>query len=194
MSELLTENTHKLSSDISSETTSNGLLETTPEPLLENSDTKLRKFRKKLQDALEIFFRWLFFWEIDDKRIGLFIRVLHQYLIMFLVISYLIVHTILPNYFYLFSIWFIAGIIWSLHCLTGSCVLTKIEQKLIDDKITVADPFLDIFHIPKTKENIMGVTLMTSTAFFLFLSFELLARTVLNIKSYIPNFILSSFF
>jgi hypothetical protein len=152
-----------------------------------NSDTNIVKFRKKLQNGFETLFRWLFFWETDDKRIGTFIRFIHQYFLMAIIITFVLVHTILPNYIYLFSLWLTSTIIWLLHVTTGSCVLTKIEHKLTGEKITVADPFLDLFHIPKTKENIMGITLMSSTVFFLFLSFELIARTSLQIRSFLKH-------
>jgi hypothetical protein len=150
----------------------------------ENSDMKMRSFRKKLQNGFEIFFRWLFFWERDDKRLGTLIRALHQLVLMALIVFFCLIHTVIPNYIYLFLLWLTSFIIWALHMLTGSCVLTKIEHKLTGEKITVADPFLDLFHIPKTKETIMGITIMSSTVFFLFLSFELIARTVLNVRSY----------
>lgn len=70
-----------------------------------------------------------------------------------------------------------------MHMITGGCVFTRIEQRLLEDKITIVDPLLDIFHIPKTRENIMGITLLSSTLCFVTLSFELFTRTLLNIKA-----------
>jgi hypothetical protein len=67
--------------------------------------------------------------------------------------------------------------------ITGGCVLTRIEQRLTGDNLTIVDPLLEIFNIPKTRENIMGITLLFSTICFITLSFELFTRTLLNVKA-----------
>ncbi len=150
---------------------------------ISGSTSPVQKFRKHVEKAIETCLRWIFFWESDDKRIGLLIRVLHQYSIMGIVIIYVLVHTFFPSYFLMVGLWLVIGCIWSMHMITGGCVITRIEQRLLEDKITIVDPLLDIFNIPKTRENIMGITLLSSTLCFVTLSFELFTRTLLNIKS-----------
>lgn len=39
-----------------------------------------------------------------------------------------------------------------MHMITGGCVLTRIEQRLTGDNLTIVDPLLEIFNIPKTRK------------------------------------------
>jgi hypothetical protein len=148
---------------------------------------KARKFRKTLRNILETnieaFFRLLLFWETDTKKLGILIRSIHQFFIIALFVCYIIVHTIVPSYWFLCIVWFIATIIWAHHILTGCCIFTRIEQRLIGDKLTISDPVLEIFHISPTKENTIGFTIIISTLCCIFLSFELFTRSLLNVKT-----------
>jgi hypothetical protein len=157
-----------------------------------SSDLSIKKIRRKIQSSLESFLRYIFFWESDDKQIGKFIRVLHQYFIMAIAVSYFIIHTLLPSYWLLLLIWCLICIIWIFHISLGGCVLTRIEQKLTGEKITIIDPLLELFHIPVNKETTMGITLLTSSTCFIFITFELMARTLLNIRDWIPPRLMSS--
>lgn len=145
---------------------------------------KIRQFRKQFQSFLEMVLRWIFFWETDDKRLGRLIYLLHQSSVMFSIVCYMVIHTLYPSYIVLGILWIITCFVWLLHIFTGGCVLTRIEQKLTEEKITIIDPILEIFHIPVTKETTMGVTVLMSTVFMSALSFELLARTIINVKSW----------
>jgi hypothetical protein len=145
---------------------------------------KIRHFRKQFQSVLEMVLRWIFFWETDDKRLGHLIYFLHQSSVMFTVVCYMVIHTLYPSYILLGIIWAITSIVWLLHIFTGGCVLTRIEQKLTGEKNTIIDPLLEIFHIPNTKETSMGITVLMSTVFMAALSFELLARTIINVKAW----------
>jgi hypothetical protein len=144
---------------------------------------KIRHFRKQFQSILEMVLRWIFFWETDDKRLGRLIYILHQSSVMFTIVCYMVIHTLYPSYILLGIIWAITSIVWLLHIFTGGCVLTRIEQQLTGEKNTIIDPLLEIFHIPNTKETSMGITVLMSTVFMAALSFELFARTIINVKS-----------
>jgi hypothetical protein len=143
-----------------------------------------RKLRNFLEYHIEWFFRLILFWESDDKKLGILIRSIHQATIMTLFVLYVIVHTIVPSYWFLCIVWFLATIIWLHHILTGCCIFTRIEQRLIKDKLTISDPVLEIFHIPVTKENTLGITIIISTLCCVFISFELFTRSLLNLSSY----------
>lgn len=145
---------------------------------------KIRQFRKQFQSFLEMVLRWIFFWETDDKRLGRLIYLLHQSSVMFTVVCYMVIHTLYPSYIILAVLWIITCFVWLLHIFTGGCVLTRIEQKLTGEKNTIIDPLLEIFHIPNTKETTMGITVLMSTVFMAALSFELFARTVINVKTW----------
>ena len=83
----------------------------------------------------------------------------------------------MPYYFnlvLLFLIWFA---IWLHHIVSGGCVSSKIEQRLIGDSSSFVDPFLEIFHIPVTPETTTGLTIMGSTFLVIFLGFEVLSRS-----------------
>jgi hypothetical protein len=140
-------------------------------------------FRTMLEYWIEHIFRMLFFWESDDKRIGILIRYVHSFTISFIFISYIIAHTIIPSYWLMFSVWISIMIIWIHHILTGSCVFTRIEQRLINDKVTLADPLLQLFDIPITNKNAMTFTYFISTISVVTISLELFTRTLLNVKS-----------
>jgi hypothetical protein len=96
----------------------------------------------------------------------------------------MVIHTLYPSYIVLGILWIITCFVWLLHIFTGGCVLTRIEQKLTGEKTTIIDPLLEIFHIPNTKETSMGITVLMSTVFMAALSFELLARTIINVKTW----------
>ena len=151
----------------------------------QNSDSRIRKIRKQIEIYLEKFVRYMFFWENDDRRIGIFLRSLHQIFIVSLVISYILVHFLFPSYFLLLVIWILSTIIWIFHIITGACVCTRIERRLTGDNITIVDPLLELFHIPLTKENRSGITLLTSSIFFFCLTSEVFCRTYINCKSFL---------
>lgn len=158
------------------------------------SKEKIKLFRKRLQNSLETGLRYLFFWESDDVKIGHFVRILHQMFIMFLIVCYLLVHTFFPSYIFLFFVWACIILIWIGHVITGGCIFTRIEQKLTGEKVTIADPLLELFQIPVTKETTMGITVLTSTIATIFLTFELLLRTIINIKSFMNEMQIPSFY
>jgi len=145
-------------------------------------------FRTILEYWIEHFFRFILFWESDNKRIGILIRYIHSFSMSILFICYILAHTFIPSYWLMFGVWLTMSIIWIHHILTGSCILTRIEQRLINDKITLADPLLELFNIPVTKENAMAITIFISTVSCITLSFELFTRTMLNFTSFLDKY------
>jgi hypothetical protein len=153
--------------------------------LLAKSST-LKMVRKKIQDILEIALRTILFWETEDARIGSLLKVGHQYFVSFIVLCYILVHTLVPSYWFMVTVWITVVSIWIQHILLGGCVLTRLEHKLTGEKTTIVDPILDLFQIPITPKSQMGITILFSTISSVFLSFELFTRTLLNIRSWIP--------
>jgi hypothetical protein len=147
---------------------------------------KIKEIRKKIQNSIELFMRWLFFWESDDAKIGRLLRTFHQYFIISLVGFYFMVHILVPSYWYLLFIWVCFTLIWISHLVMGGCVFTRIEQKLTGEKITIIDPLLELFQIPVTKETALGITIMSSTVCFIFITSELFTRTVIHVHEYLP--------
>ncbi len=129
--------------------------------------------------------RNLFFWETDDKKLGSLIRFLHHGIVYLTLIWYIVIHTLLPSYFLLVVLYGFILLIWIHHIICGGCLSSKIEQKLIGDSSSFVDPILQAFHMPVTPESTVGVTIMGSTLLVTFLTFEILSRTILNIKSWL---------
>jgi hypothetical protein len=152
-----------------------------------NAHGKLKEIRKKIQSGIEFGIRWLFFWETDDAKIGRLLRTFHQYFIISLMAFYFMVHILVPSYWYLLFIWICFTILWISHLINGGCVFTRIEQKLTGEKITIIDPLLELFQIPVTRETTLGITILSSTVCFLFITAELVARTVLNVNQWLPT-------
>jgi len=62
------------------------------------SSTSEKWLSKMLEENLEKVLRLLFFWEKDEKRIGVCIRFIHHFLIYSCFISYILLHTFMPSY------------------------------------------------------------------------------------------------
>jgi hypothetical protein len=142
-----------------------------------------KKIRKLIEYYLEKVLRVVFFWEKDNRRLGLILRTLHNILIISLLFLYIFSHTIFPSFILLISIWCMSSIIFLLHLLTGGCLCTKLEYKLTGERKTIVDPILEIFHIPVTKETVNGFTILGSTVFFSFLSMEILFHILRYLRS-----------
>jgi hypothetical protein len=142
-------------------------------------------FQEFLLNILEPFFKKIIFWETDSIRIGKLIRVIHtngMYLLFFSIIA---VHTVFPSYFLLLILYLVWFCIWAHHVLTGGCIISKLEQRLIGDKNSFIDPLLDIFNIPVTPQTTTGAVVMGSTLILFMMTLELSARTVLTVNSYL---------
>ena len=139
-----------------------------------------------MESSTETALRWLFFWESDDKTLGKFIRFLHHGVIYAALIMYVIIHTLHPSYILLCMFWVFALLVWVQHVVTGGCIFSKIEQKLVGDTQSFVDPILAAFHMPITPETTAGIVTMGSSCVIVLLTFELICRTVLNIKAWLP--------
>ena len=142
-----------------------------------------KKVRKSIEYYLEKILRTVFFWEKDDRRLGLILRTLHNTFIFTIISLYIFNHTIFPSFILLFVIWCMSTFIFLFHLLTGGCLCTKLEHKLTGERTTIVDPLLEIFHIPITKETVKGFTILGSSTFFIFTSLELLFHILIQIKS-----------
>lgn len=137
-----------------------------------------------IQDTLEGVLRKIFFWESDDKRLGSLIRFLHHGLVYIMFAWYIMCHTFVPSYFLFLVFYIIIALVWVQHLLVGGCVLSRLERKFIGDDKSFVDPIMEAFHIPVTPESTEGFVVLGSTGVLAMLTFELVARTILNIKSW----------
>ena len=163
------------------------------EPDLESEPAKVSKppfkrawIHQKMDEYIEKAMRALFFWETDDKKLGILIRFLHHSLIYGAFITYIVIHTFLPYYILFIGFYIFCLVIWSCQLITWGCFFNRIEQKLTGDTNTFVGPLMEIFHMPVTPETTNGVMIMGGTVVMFFLTFELSLRTILNIKSWLP--------
>ena len=147
--------------------------------------------RSKSVELAEQFFRFIFFWEKDDTRIGHLIRWIHHAVMYCILVMIIVTHTLLPESFVLLlSVYICVVLIWIQHIVTGGCLVSKVEQKLLKDTNSFVDPFLELFHIPITPESTVGVTIMGSTLVVVMLELEVFARGSIAVHEFINNVIL----
>lgn len=139
-------------------------------------------FGWSLQDLIETCICSVMFWENDKKRIGNILRVCHHAFMYLLLAAIIISHTLLPSSFLLLVVVYIICVtIWLQHIITGGCIISKIEQKLLEDDHSFVDPFLKIFNIPITRETTIGITVMGSTTVVALLGLEVFSRLTILI-------------
>ena len=158
-----------------------------PIPTKVTVQNNIKIIRKRLQTIIDSGIRLLFFWESDDAKIGRLLRSFHQYFIISLIVFYFIVHVFAPSYWYLLFIWCWVTLIGISHLIMGGCVFTRIEHQLTGEKVSIIDPLLELFQIPVTKETTVGITMMASTVCFLFVTSELVTRSILNLNDWIAT-------
>jgi hypothetical protein len=151
------------------------------------SATSEKWLSKMLEENLEKILRKLFFWENDEKRIGVCIRFIHHFIIYSCFVSYILLHIFMPSYFLFAILYFIVICIWLQHCIYGGCIFSTIESKLIGDTYSMWDPILDIFHITITPESTGGLFLLVSTTAVFVLTCEFVGKTVYFISLLISS-------
>ena len=101
---------------------------------------------------------------LSDKTIGFFVRAAHVHAPIYIVIYIT----------YIANIWgAIASIVALLFgfvyfILFNGCVLSKLEQLLDSEDITIVDPFLELAHFPKTNKNRMNISLVFGSGYVVF--------------------------
>lgn len=176
--------------EINSETTNNINQEERKEKTekkeenIKKDDIKKRK-PHFLEGVTEFILRKLFFWEEDEKRLGMFIRFLHCSVMYMSIIWYVVIHTFIPSYILFVLFYIFVFLIWLQHITCGGCLVSKVEQKLIGDTSSFIDPILNIFHIPITPETSSNMVILGSSVILFMLTFELISRTIINVKNYI---------
>ena len=98
---------------------------------------------------------------LSDKTIGFYLRSLHVHTPVYLIIA--MVHT--DSYLFAGSILICLGIAFTFFVLFDGCVLSKIEQTLDDQDITIVDPFLEMLGIEKTKTARMRISLVFAVGY-----------------------------
>jgi hypothetical protein len=141
--------------------------------------------KKSIVDFLETSSRFIYGWIADnDDLLGTIILVVHMFLATTMLVLVIVSHTIYPMFWFQFCIFVVMFIVWVQHMILNTCVLTSLERRLISGGDTTSmDPLLNLFGIPITRDTRAGVTLMVSTIITGILGLELVARSVMFLRS-----------
>ncbi len=144
-------------------------------------------------------FEWavnsLLFWEDNPKRKGKILRSFHHFFMHALLVMIIISHTLYPSFFLQTIILGICICIWIQHVLTNGCVVSKVEQKLLDDSENFVDPILELFHITPTREISIAVVILGSTLTTLLLTLEWISRVshkCFKFMAFVPSLLSST--
>jgi hypothetical protein len=118
----------------------------------------------------------LLFWEPDKKRKGRILRAAHHFFSYAILILIIISHTLYPAFWLQTSLLFLYSLIWLHHVVTNGCVVSKIEQRWLEDDSSFIDPFLDIVHVDVSNESKPGILILGSTLVIFMLSLEWVSR------------------
>jgi hypothetical protein len=128
----------------------------------------------------EAILRAIFFWEKDEKHLGLIVRGFHYSIVYSAVIMYVLIHIFYPSYWNLFSFFVFYSLIFFHHIICGGCMVTKMEQRLLGDRKCVTDPLLELFRIDATPDMSDSIFVLLSTFVMFFLTCEIICRSLLK--------------
>jgi hypothetical protein len=125
-----------------------------------------KEFKSKLIDSVVLTIKKCNIFNLSDKSFGFFIRAFHVNMPLYL-FFFMIYGTKVQNIIILFIL--ILAIISFIYF--NGCILSKVENKIDGEDITIIDPFLGILRMEKTNKNRMTVSYITA---FIYLSFAFL--------------------
>lgn len=129
---------------------------------------------------MEEWTEWLvhrvFFWEDDNKKKGRILREIHHLISYALLTLIVISHTIYPAFWLQTLLLFICTLIWMHHIATHGCIISKVEQKLLEDSQSFLDPFLELCGIDVDEYSKQGILMLGSTLGVSLLTLEWFGR------------------
>lgn len=122
-----------------------------------------KEYKNKIIDAYVSLLKSFNFFKLSDKNLGFFIRAFHVnlpfYFVILMVYGSKVQNIILLFFLMLAFICFI---------LFNGCILSKIENKIDGEDITIIDPFLDSLSMEKTSKNRMIISFIIVFFYLLF--------------------------
>ena len=135
----------------------------------------------------EWFFDRLIFWESDAKKKAHVLRAVHHFLSYALVVCIIISHTLYPAFWFQTLLLGISVLVWIQHVLTRGCVVSKVEQKWLEDDSSFIDPYLEILHIEIDSASKPGVLILGSTIAVFILYLEWVGRVIHMMLKFLPT-------
>jgi len=120
-------------------------------------------YKKKIVENMVSHVKKVNFFNLSDKNLGFFLRAFHVNLPLYLTI-FMLYGTKVQNIIILVFLLLAA---FSFILFKG-CLLSKMENNLDGEDITIIDPFLDFFHMEKTNKNRMTISILIGFLYFLF--------------------------
>ena len=148
-------------------------------------EVKGRTIIESIEYGIETLLRYMFFWESDDKKIGMMIQIFHHAFIYGMVLWYIYLHIFSHSYLQFIVFYFICFLVWIQHLFCGDCLIFIIEKKLIGNHSSIMDNLIDIFHITPTEGLTNGILLIMSSLVMAMLTGELLSRTIVGITQFL---------
>jgi len=145
-----------------------------------------KHIRTILVDSLESFVKFFYGWISDNNEaLSKMTYALHIFILLFFFSLIFVCHVIYPVFWFQVIVFIISFVVWIQHIILHMCVCTSLEIKLggKDSPIAV-DPLLELFNIPINRETRIGVTILMTTLFTLFLGLELVARSIMFLREY----------
>jgi hypothetical protein len=101
---------------------------------------------------------------LSDKTIGFFVRAMHVHTPIYLIIA-------MWHGSQMWCVLILLGLFvgFAYFILFDGCVLSKLEQTLDHEDITIVDPFLEIANVEKTNKNRMRLSLFFGSGYTLFM-------------------------
>jgi hypothetical protein len=141
--------------------------------------------RKALEHAVETVTDSLFWQESDKVQRGRLLRWVHETAGLTYGFMILLLHTLFPSWILLKCILFLTLFVSFTHALTGVCVITTTEIKYTKEDITIADPVLSLFGLPRTTELRTFVTIYTFLALCGVFLYEAGARGIPTLRGWV---------
>jgi len=122
-----------------------------------------KEYKNQIMESyLSLIKKWNFL-NLSDKDLGFFIRAFHVNLPLYFIICMIYGSKVQNVVLLLFLILAFISFI-----LFNGCILSKIENKIDGEDITIIDPFLDSLRVEKTSKNRMCISFIIA---FFYLSF-----------------------
>jgi hypothetical protein len=125
-----------------------------------------KDYKKKIVENMVSNVKTANFFNLSDKNLGFFLRAFHVnlpfYLTIFMLYGSKVQNIIILVFLFLAAVSFI---------LFKGCLLSKMENSLDGEDITIIDPFLDFLNMEKTTKNRMTVSILIG---FIYISFALM--------------------
>ena len=89
----------------------------------------------------------ILFWESDNKKKGRILRAVHNAGVYALLTLIIVSHVIYPAFWFQSIVFGFCLLVWIQHILTNGCVISKVEQRLLEDENSFLDPYLELLNV-----------------------------------------------